>query len=248
MVRNVIISDRDAVLIHAHHSKKGGRYFNKSRWHLDIIGGVHEGVDHLIAIKADMYIVTNQAWLVEKPCEKKYKKCYDAQKALIHKLDPDGVLIKGFEVTEVVDLGISRAEAKAEVIKGWQGTYEHGCTFWMIGDSKADIDAGKMAGCNTIHVKQKYDFDPDERIDADYTVNSFYEATRVILEDGIYIIQKPIVFDPVKIEVVLCDTPYTDMTGEHIIKAGDYRVIHDDGSISGIDRESVRNTFEMVVK
>lgn len=50
---------------------------------------------------------------------------------------------------------------------------------WMIGDRFSDILAGKKAGCKTILIGEG---DQSEPVTPDYSFNSLYEASRLIIE------------------------------------------------------------------
>lgn len=49
---------------------------------------------------------------------------------------------------------------------------------WMVGDAVSDIEAGKAAGCQTIHIRHE----GMPKSDADYTVSSLYAAWEIILQ------------------------------------------------------------------
>ena len=49
---------------------------------------------------------------------------------------------------------------------------------WMVGDAVSDIQAGKAAGCQTIHIRHE----GMPMSDADYTVSSLYAAWEIILQ------------------------------------------------------------------
>lgn len=49
---------------------------------------------------------------------------------------------------------------------------------WMVGDAVSDIEAGKVAGCQTLHIRHA----GMPVSDADYTVSSLYAAWEIILQ------------------------------------------------------------------
>ena len=49
---------------------------------------------------------------------------------------------------------------------------------WMVGDAVSDIESGKAAGCQTIHIRHK----GMPMSDADYTVSNLFAAWEIILQ------------------------------------------------------------------
>lgn len=52
---------------------------------------------------------------------------------------------------------------------------------FMVGDRWRDIEAGKAAGCKTVLIQ--YDYTEKEAKNPDYTAQSLFEASRLILSD-----------------------------------------------------------------
>jgi len=243
MNRRILIGcDRDGVLIHNHKTLRKGRVFNRDVNDLDVIDRVPEGIKLLSKYNTDLYIITNQAWLLDGNIDENYRICRNANQALIKRINYNEV-IKGFRITDIDSEHLERAKAKAKIMETLITNhldYEK----WFIGDSKSDIEAGKMCGCITIQVLPKFDCNNDIETDADYVVKNFYDACRIIDSNGVITIRrKPIEFPPVTVKVVTNGTVYTDMAGEHVVNKGDVLVIHEDGSYSSMSREAYKSLY-----
>jgi D-glycero-D-manno-heptose 1,7-bisphosphate phosphatase len=185
---NALFFDRDDTLNLC--NLKGLYYVTKPE-QLELAPGVAEALRNLGGAGYTLYCVTNQHCIREEIIT------WADLGRINQKLNE----LTGFEIAEIAvcygEKGPEKAKAKAALIlaicarERWLPSES-----WMVGDQESDIEAGKMAGCKTIHL-----WYPDSYIhgdsetkkaalalrgekpetDADFEASSMEEVTEIIL-------------------------------------------------------------------
>ena len=169
-----VFLDRDGVITENNQSMLDGPFYVTSPNQLKYREGALEAIKILNDAKAYIFIVSNQRWVGLNFIEA------SPVMAKIHQKFLEDVIEMGGFVTDsryIFSEGYDKLEAITELGNIYDIDMMHS---YFVGDSPADMMAGRLSGCKAVFIRNEYSFyKPDPECDT--SLCSLYDAVKYIL-------------------------------------------------------------------